>query len=91
MSNPNKRYDRRNGNSRTVKITYFYTGQIILQSLGKLFRLIFFPKFYRKERRLDKKQANIDSNYCFFCLMCYKQVPTVILRSNYCLLPSVPS
>jgi hypothetical protein len=44
MSNPNKQYDRQNGNSRTVKITFFCTGQIILPSLGKLFRLIYFPK-----------------------------------------------
>jgi hypothetical protein len=35
MSDPNKRYDRWNGNSRTVKITFFHTGQIILPSLEK--------------------------------------------------------
>jgi len=44
MSSPNKRYDRQNRNSRTVKITFFHTGLIILQSLAKLFRLIYFPK-----------------------------------------------
>ena len=44
MSDPNKQYDRRNGNSRTVKITFLHTGLIILPSLGKLFRLIYFPK-----------------------------------------------
>jgi hypothetical protein len=44
MSDPNKQYNRRNCNSRTVKITFFRTGKIILPSLGKLFGLIYFPK-----------------------------------------------
>jgi len=44
MSDPNKRYDRWNGNSHTIKITFFHTGLITLLSLGKLFRLIYFPK-----------------------------------------------
>jgi hypothetical protein len=42
MSNPNKRYDRQNGNSHTVKITKFHTILILLPSLGKIFHLIFF-------------------------------------------------
>jgi hypothetical protein len=44
MSDPNKWYNRWNGNSRTVKITFFRTGLIILLSLGKLFCLIYFTK-----------------------------------------------
>jgi hypothetical protein len=44
MSDPNKPYNRRNGNYRTVKITFFCTGLIILLSLGKLFCIIYFPK-----------------------------------------------
>ncbi len=42
MSDPNKRYDRENGNSLTVKIRKFCTGLIILLSLGNIFHLIFF-------------------------------------------------
>jgi hypothetical protein len=49
MSDPNKWYDRRNGNSHTVKITFFRTGLIILPSLGKLFHLIYFPKIFTDE------------------------------------------
>jgi hypothetical protein len=45
MSDPNKRYDRQNGNSRTVKIKFFCTGLIILLYLGKLVRLNFFVLF----------------------------------------------
>jgi hypothetical protein len=44
MSDPNKWYDRRKGNSCAVKITFFRTGLITLPSLGKLFCLIYFPK-----------------------------------------------
>jgi hypothetical protein len=44
MSDPNKRYDRRKGNSRTVKITFFHNSLVILLSLGQLFRL--FIKFF---------------------------------------------
>jgi len=45
MSNPNKHDDRQNGNSRTVKMTFFLTGLIILPSLGKLVCLNFFVLF----------------------------------------------
>ncbi len=30
MSDPNKWHDRKNGNSRTVKVTFFHTGLIIV-------------------------------------------------------------
>jgi hypothetical protein len=45
MSDPNKRYDRQNGNSRTVKLTFFNTGLIILPYLGQLFRLFIKKNF----------------------------------------------
>jgi hypothetical protein len=57
MSDPNKRYDRRNGNSCTVKITFFRTGQIILPSLGKLFRLIYFPRVLPTKMRVRSKSG----------------------------------
>ena len=63
MSDPNKWYDRQNGNSRTVKITFFRTSLIILPSLGKLFVQFFFTD---ENDGKVKKQADIDSNYCFY-------------------------
>ena len=44
MSDPNERYLRWNGNSRTAKFLKFHTSQILLQSLGKIFNFNFLSR-----------------------------------------------
>ncbi len=65
MTDPNKWYNRRKGNSRTFKITFFHTGLIILPSLGKLFCLIYYVEcsrmfdscgLYREREKEPKKE-----------------------------------
>jgi hypothetical protein len=57
MSDPNKFYNRRNGNSRTVKITFFHTGLInYLTNFGQNFPSDLFSQSFTDEN--DGKVKN---------------------------------